>query len=323
MSIPGVGDVLRGVLATTGDERPVRSLRSIVGEMPLAINWFRGGKKAQEPQDYSVDDLIVLERYEEAEEKLRARLKANPSDLHSHLKLADVYTSQRQFAKAVDEYVYAAEEYAQDGFHDKGLALLARAAKLAPLDTTLGAKMARLQRDKDMEHTRELALEGLRAAGGTEGTSSALEIQRLWRHLAQGALVQKLPGESLKRLFAAMELRRYEAGEALAAEGSAEPFLLLILQGEVEASISEGGRATSVRSFGSGDLIGDGVLLERGAWPADYRVAEAVTALRLAREGLERCLLGNSDPRGFLSVLREQRHDRLVAESAARLRAGS
>jgi hypothetical protein len=291
--------------------------------MSLAINWFRGGKKAQEPQDYSVDDLIVLERYEEAEEKLRARLKANPSDLHSHLKLADVYTSQRRFDKAVDEYVYAAEEYAQDGFHDKGLALLARAAKLAPLDTTLGAKMARLQRDKDMEHTRELALEGLRAAGGTEGTSSALEIQRLWRHLAQGVLVQKLSGESLKRLFAAMELRRYEPGEALAAEGSADPFLLLILQGEVEVSIRDGGRPTSLRSFGSGDLIGDGVLLERGAWPADYRVTEGVTALRLDREGLERCLLGNPDPRGFLAVLREQRHDRTVAESVRRLRTGS
>jgi hypothetical protein len=292
--------------------------------MPLAINWFRGGKKAaEEPQDYSIDDLIVLERYEEAEEKLRARLKANPADLHSHLKLADVYTSQRRFDKAVEEYVYAAEEYAQDGFHDKGLALLSRAAKLAPLDTTLGAKAARLQRDKDMERTRELALEGLRAAGGTQAGGSALEIQRLWRHLAQGALVQKLSGESLKRLFAAMELRHYEPGEALAAEGSAEPFLLLILQGEVEVSTRVGERTTAVRSFGSGDLIGDGVLLERGAWPADYRVAEAVTALRLAREGLERCLLGNPDPRGFLAVLREQRHDRAVAESVRRLRTGS
>jgi len=53
----------------------------------------------------------------------------------------------------------------------------------------LAAKAARLQRDKDMEHPRELALEGLRAAGGTQAGGSALEIQRLWRHLAAGALV--------------------------------------------------------------------------------------------------------------------------------------
>ncbi|HEY4596114.1 MAG TPA: hypothetical protein VIJ02_06900, partial [Thermoanaerobaculia bacterium] len=77
----------------------------------MAINWFRGGKRQQEPQEYTIDDLIVLERYEEAEERLRARLKSTPADLHSHIKLAEVYTQLKRFEKAVDEYVYAAEEY--------------------------------------------------------------------------------------------------------------------------------------------------------------------------------------------------------------------
>jgi len=107
----------------------------------VAINWFRGGKKQEEPQDYTIDDLFVLERYEEAETRLRARLKDNPTDLHSHLKLAEVYTELRQFEKAVDEYVFVAEEYAQDGFHDKGIALLSKAMKLAPLDQTLRFKV--------------------------------------------------------------------------------------------------------------------------------------------------------------------------------------
>jgi len=70
-------------------------------------------------------------------------------------------------------------------------------------------------------------------------------------------------------------------------------------------------------------VIGEGTLLERLPWQADYRTAEPVTALKLTREGLESCLLGNSDPRGFLETLREQHNDRDVAATVGRLRSGS
>ena len=91
----------------------------------------------------------------------------------------------------------------------------------------------------------------------------------------------------------------------------------------VEATVKAGGQAVTVRSFTSGDIIGEAALLERGTWPADYRAAEPVTALKLTREGLERCLVGNPDPRGFLETLREQHNDRDVAATVRRLRSGS
>jgi tetratricopeptide (TPR) repeat protein len=288
----------------------------------LAINWFRGGKKQQEPQDYTIDDLIVLERYDEAVEKLRARLKESPNDLHSHLKLAEVYTQLRQFEKAVDEYVFAAEEYAQDGFHDKGIALLAKAMKLAPLDQALRFKAEKLQRGKSTEQLRTVALEGLRQAGGVHG-ATALELKRLWHHLAGSTVVQHLPGEALQRLLAAMELHRFEPDQVIAAEGSQEAFLLLIVQGVVDASVGAGGQTVALRSFGAGDLLGEAALLERGAWPALYRTAEPVTALKLTRGGLEACLVGNADPRGFLETLREQHNDREIAALVRRLRSGT
>jgi hypothetical protein len=287
----------------------------------LAINWFRGGKRQQEPQEYTIDDLIVLERYEEAEERLRARLKSTPADLHSHIKLAEVYTQLKRFEKAVDEYVYAAEEYAQDGFHDKGIALLAKAMKLAPLDQALRFKAEKLQRGKSMEQVRTFALEGLqKAGGGLQAGTTAMELKRLWHNLAGSAVVQKMPGESLKRLFSAMELLRLDTGAPIAREGSPEAFLLLIVQGEVEASVNAGGRATLVRSFSAGDVIGEGTLLERVPWQADYRTAEPAIVLKLTRAGLESCLAGNSDPRGFLETLREQHNDRDVAATTRRLR---
>ncbi len=291
----------------------------------MAINWFRGGgKKQQEPQEYTIDDLIVLERYDEAGERLRARLKDNSNDLHSHLKLAEVYTHLRQFEKAVDEYVFVAEEYAQDGFHDKGIALLAKAMKLAPLDPSLRGRADKLQRGKSMEQVRTLALEGLQQAGSSKGGTTALELKRLWSNLAGSVVVEKLPGESLKRLLAAMELLRLETGVPIAREGSPDAFLLLIVQGVIESSAATGGgRATQVRSFSAGDVIGEGTLLERVPWAADYKTAEPVIALKLTREGLESCLVGNPDPRGFLETLREQHNDRDVAATVRRLRSGS
>jgi len=290
----------------------------------LALNWF-GGKKPQrqESQEYTIDDLIVLERYDEAAERLRGRLKDNPNDLHSHLKLAEVHTQLRQFEKAVDEFVFVAEEYAQDGFYDKGIALLSKAMKLAPLDQSLRFKIEKLQRQKSMEHVRALALDGLRQAGGQDAGNSALEIKNLWHHLAGTAIVQKLPGDALKRFFSTTQIFRCDPETLLVKEGSQEPFLLLIVSGVVEASIASGGRQVMVRTFSSGDMLGESALLERGVWPADYRALEPVIALTLTRAGLELNLQGNPDPRGFLETLREQHNDRDVAATVRRLRSGS
>ncbi|HEX3128528.1 MAG TPA: cyclic nucleotide-binding domain-containing protein [Thermoanaerobaculia bacterium] len=287
-------------------------------------SWFGGGgkqeQKAKQDQEYTIDDLIVLERYDEACERLKSRLKLNPADLHMHLKLAEVYAGLKQYDKAVDEFGFVAEEYSQDGFYEKGIALLSKAQKLAPMDQSLRFRIERIQREQRMEHVRAIAIEGLRAAGGQKAGTSALEVKRLWHHLAATQVVQRLPGDQLKRLFSAMELTRLDANAVVAEEGAADQFLLLIVTGVVEAFYRDAsGKDITVRTFTSGDIVGEGSLLERTAWPAGYRVAEPGTALKLTREGLEKTLVGNPDPRQFLEVLREQHNDRDLAATLRRL----
>lgn len=285
--------------------------------------WFGGGGKEVSDQEYSIDDLIVLERFDEAGERLRARLKTHPQDLHARLKLAEVYVQGKQLPKAVDEYAYVAEEYAQDGFYDKGLALLSKAMRIAPLDAALKARYDRMQREKGLEHVRTFAIEGLRQAAGPDA-SSTLELQRLWHNLAQMPLVQRLPPETIKKLFAVTRLKHWQGGETPIAKGSSEAFLVILVRGVVEAfSKDASGRDLVLRSFGPGDILGEGVLLERGVWPASYRVTEATTVLELTREGLEKALAGNSDPRGFLELLRSQHNDRDIAVALRRLTGGA
>jgi CRP-like cAMP-binding protein len=289
--------------------------------------WFGGPATGDQDRDQlSTEDLIVLERYAEAEARLRDRLKGQPGNLHARLKLAEVYTASKQFDKAVEEYVCAAGEYAQDGFFDKGLALLARAMKLRPLDDGLQRKVEAFDRAKRLEHSRVAVLDGLRSGSESDAQRqrAAMELGRVWQNLATSPLVARLPDDQLRRLFSVMEMVQVEQGTILAEQGSQLAQLALVCRGVVEAVIpkAEGGD-TLVRTFGAGDVIGDGALLEHRPWPATYRMAEAGALLTLDREGLERCLVGNPDPRSLLDALREQHNDREVAAALSRLRPSS
>lgn len=284
---------------------------------------FRGEREAPPDEASTIEDLIVLERYQEAVDRLKDRLRHNPSDLHAHLRLAEAYTGLEAHPKAVDEYVYVAEEYAQDGFYDRGIALLAKAKRLAPLDEALDRKIERLRLAKDSERSRNLALEGLRE-GGSAGATAALLVQRSWHRIAASPLVRNLPPEVLKRFFSASEMVSLRQGDRIAEKGAAGEKMYLLLEGVVRAQLPRGphgAEETVIRDFGPGDVIGETVLLERRSWPADYRVEGAGRALALNREGLEKLLVGNPDPRGSLTILRMQHHDREVVRAVAKVTA--
>ncbi len=147
-------------------------------------------------------------------------------------------------------------------------------------------------------------------------------MELLWNKIARSHLVQKLEGEKLKKLFAVMNMKSYQLDEVLAKAGSADPRMFLVVDGEIEARAEVGGKEMSIKSFTTGDLIGDSVLLEKKTWPADYVAKNPGTLFELTREGLQQTMIGNDDPVGFLAVLREQHRDRDVAVSLHKLRAG-
>ncbi|HEX2252963.1 MAG TPA: cyclic nucleotide-binding domain-containing protein [Thermoanaerobaculia bacterium] len=291
-------------------------------------SWFKGSGGA-EPQagaktDLTIEDLIVLERYDEAETRLKAQLRNDPDDLYAHLKLAEAYGGLGRAEAAADQYLHVAEEYARDGFYDKGIALLQRAQRANPGDERLRLKLYAFEQAKGMEHKRNAAIEGLRQsrhAGAGSGTR-VLQLQRIWHHLAPTPLLRRLSVDNLRRLFAAAEPVQLVGGHALAGRGEADGVLWVLLSGTVDALLERGaGEPTPLRSFGPGDVIGDEVGLRQGNWPATYRVAEAGLFLRLDRSGLEHALTGNSDPRGFLDALRQDGNDADITRMVAKLEA--
>lgn len=285
---------------------------------------FGSKRKEPTPAEYTIEDLIVLEMYDQAAGRLQAKLKRSPNDLHSHLKLAEVYMGMRELSKALDEYVFVAEEYASDGFFDKGIALLSKVQKLFPADEKLSTKIEKIRQAKRNEHIRELAMEGLREGmkdTGDQAGTSALELQAMWGKLARSTIVRRLPGDQLKQLFSVMQLKHLKKGERLAEEGQDLSQLYLLVRGTVEATAADGnGKDTVLRTFSSGDIVGDSAILKQVPWIATYTVSEPATALILNRQGLEKAMAGNPDPRSFLEALREQRQDEQVAQVLAKLR---
>lgn len=277
------------------------------------------GRKSKAPpsdsKELTVEDLVTLERYAEAEEMLRQRVKSFPKDLYAHLKLAEVHVALKNVGKALDEFVFVADSYADDGFFDKSIALLSKAARLVPGDDMIPRRIERYQTLKRLEKVRQYAVKGL-LANKTTGVSTAgnskLQVELLWNKIAKSHLVMKLDGSIIQKLFSVMEMVNTKTGQVLADAGSSYPALFVVVDGVIEATADIDGKVTSVRSFSTGQLIGDSALLERKPWPAKYTVTEGGTLFRLDRDGLESVMVGNTDPVGFLSVLREQHNDRDV-----------
>ena len=282
---------------------------------------FKGSDRDTRPDEAStIEDLIVLERYDEAVDRLKARLKIAPDDLHSHLRLAEAYLGQGQRSRALDEFLFVADEFAQDGFYDRGIALLSKAKRFAPADPSLDERIERLQLAKSSERNRSLAVDGLREGRG--GATAAIALERLWHKVAASDLIRHLPQEILRRFFSTLEPIMLEPGKKLARGGTKEERLIFLLDGVVSARMPNAdpdATIAALRDFGPGDVIGETVLLEHREWPADYYVTEAGRAFALDRAGLEVSLQGNPDPRGFLTTLRMQHNDRQVAKIRAQL----
>jgi hypothetical protein len=282
-----------------------------------------GKKDGSSEQQYTIDDLIVLERYGEAEQRIVEELKFRGNDLNLHLKLADVYVGQRNVQKAVDEYVWVADKYAADGFHERGVAVLTKARRLNPMDDTLPARIERLETARKLEHSRTFAqdgfVQGLHAKEGGGGTA-VMEFQTIWRNLTKTRLLRELTAEQLKLFFQGVVGVYLNPGQSVAERGGKEEALYVVVSGDIVASVVDAaGTPVEVRAFTGGHVIGESTLFERKPWPASYKAKTKATLLKLTQPGLQICLTGNPDPRGFLDVLRREQNDREVVQALARM----
>ncbi len=282
------------------------------------------GRKQQkfDSASLSVDDLMVLERFEEAEKILHKRITRNAHDLRSRLKLADLFMRSGRQYEAVDEYLGVADGYARDGFYDKALALLSKVEKLVPGYEKTRIKMEKIERAKRLERSRQTAMEAVLSKHGEDfqkAGTTAFEVQQLWQNLSGSLVIQRLDGEQLARLFAAFEIVHYQDKTLIAERNQQLEELYLVAKGKVDVSIvMPDGKTMVLREFQPGDVFGERALLEHLPWPATYKSGHKAIVMKLTREGLEQAMAGNSNPRELLDALRDQRLDANIASLVQR-----
>lgn len=276
-----------------------------------------------ETRELTIEDLIALERWDEAIARLQARVELNANDLHAHLKLAEAYVQAGRNSSALDEFFFVADSYCDDGFYDKAIALLTKIARLAPGDSSFEGRLRRAQQLKDLEHRRTLAMEGLMAAQEEKdplARLSLIEAQLLWQAIQSSDFVSRLSGDQLRRLFGSSVLSEPKRGTILAERGSKVEQLYIFATGGAEALLDTGtGSPMQLKTFESGDIVGDRSLFEHQPWPATYRVTAEGQLFRLDAGGLAKALQGNPDPRALIDALRARRSDHDVAAAVRKL----
>jgi CRP-like cAMP-binding protein len=283
--------------------------------------WFRSQPAKSKPDEVDVDDLMTLERYDEAEELLQRFLKKKPYDLRARQKLAELYKRTGRLDEASIEYMEIADQYAKEGFHDKALALLAQVSKLTRMADKVWPKMERLRRAKQLEQHRPAIMEALvgRRSVSAGSTAASIQFDRLWAIIARTHLVDQLDADQLKQLFQAFQIVTLEPKAEVARRGQKIDAMFFLASGKIEVSVTlPGGSSPVLRALEPGSLFGDQALFERQPWVADYRASEKTLLLKLDRQGLESALLGNPDPRGLINALREQQMDTEVADTVKR-----
>lgn len=280
----------------------------------------RGKDKGKGDETPSIEDLIALGRLDEAREELLHRLRTNPRDHHSKVKLADVYAAQKSPEKALHAYLGAAEDYAADGFYDKAVALLVRLQKELPTSVLVAETFTRLDGVRQRETRRATVVEALTSRERLDRPLGVVEAQQLWPALAETSLVQRLAATDLQRVFLAFGLDEAEPNEVVARQDERRERLLLIARGELAAEwLGRLGQTHPVGRFEAGSIVGESALLEHRPWHATYRARGRTLLLTLDAERVALALQGCANPREVLVALRQQGNDASVAEQARRL----
>jgi tetratricopeptide (TPR) repeat protein len=280
-------------------------------------NWLRGKKVVQkeQPEPQTVDELVALGRPEDARLLLEGKLRTKPRDRRYQVKLGDVFLALRRPTEALEMYEAAAQGYAGDGFHDKSRAVLQRILKIAPQHEKAILGLEQLDRAKERERRRKIVLRHLQAAGeGSMDSMAAFQINQLWKGLSRSSALEALDTRNLGRLFEHLRLRVVKLDVDIVDSGDELEELFLVASGTVEVITRRAGQAPIVlRTYESGDVFGEGALLEHRLWEACHRAASECRLLCLDRQSLAAALTGLEDPRSFLDALRTQRHDASLA----------
>ncbi len=280
---------------------------------------FKSFKKKDETAGLTVEDLITLEHYDQARDRLLAILSKRPGDLHSQLRLADVYLRLKNLNQAREQYLHVCQAYGRDGFYDRAVAVLAKVGRYFPDDDKITDLLAQLERAQRLEVVRGKGREAyLRTRHSGGKGSEAIEFVKIWDSVVRSSFADRFSAPEVVWWFEASSTGTLKRGETLVHRGDSDPQVYVLVLGSLEART--GGKTdATLRSFRVGDVIGEWALFENKEWPADYVSPGGATLLVLDQQALK--VPHNDAPitRSLTDRIGGQHHDLEIARAARHL----
>jgi len=198
-------------------------------------------------------------KYKKALEFFDELHQADPNDLRTHVKLAELREKTGDTAAAIKDYVAIANAYAEQGFVVQAIAINKIILRLDPARTEVKDHLKALssERGDDWAISTVSPASNLKAMDISGKDRAKLSFERM-------PLLSGLSGDELESFMDSLELREVPAREYIYHRGETGDHLYLIGMGSVglEAAITSGKNRVYSR-LGEGDFFGEHAFMSR------------------------------------------------------------
>ncbi len=282
-----------------------------------------------------IDQLIAKKKYGKAIQLAQERLSRDSSNPRWRQQLANLLALDGQTSKAVTILARLANEFVEEGFDAKAIALLKRIQRLEPGHSKVEEKLATLiGRRHQSEDLRARLPREEPAEESDQESIPARETDPVLQHLREEAhptaeLPQELAGLSISPLFdnfphdellafiQGLELRTLEPGEIVVTEGEPGDSLFVLASGSVRVFVrNTSGGSEQVRMLHQGDFFGEISLLTQADRTATIVCATDCDLLTLDRTGLRNIAKKNPEVADILREIYGRRANSLEEREA-------
>jgi cAMP-dependent protein kinase regulator len=273
----------------------------------------------------SVEALIAQKKYDKAIEVIKAQLKEHPKNTRLRLQMGDVLAMAQRTESAIKIMLELAEEFANEGFIPKAIAVLKKVQRIDPNRLGIEDKLA------DLIQRRTHSIPSVAASMSPAATQPAAPVEEfhdmgeeaeidVGLSMAEEPGMEKEPAagkqapvesplfgdfsrEELIAVMRGLNLHSYEPGEIIMTEGEPGASLYVLTTGAVRAYvINSFGSNTQVRTMEEGEFFGEISLLTGKPRTATITAAEHCELLELDRKTLDE--IANDHPH-VMEVVKE------------------
>lgn len=245
------------------------------------LSWFGG--------EDDVGILINKKKFGKAAKLLRRELEERPTDVHLRQRLADVLALDGNGAGALKILDQMVDEFAEEGFDAKAIAVLKKMQRIDPDRREVEKKLARLIQRRNLPVWEPIEAEP--ADEPAMGSETAMFKAKL-PSFQRSPLFATFSSDELLAVIRGLKLLTFEPGEIIVSESQPGSSLFVLANGSVRVYVRNSTWSNQqVRTLEEGAFFGEISLLSGKPRTATITAATPTEILELDRATLDKIVV--------------------------------